>query len=148
MNKIVLPLCLFAGLFVFRLQAAPSDTLHVISHKSVMVVTDPSRGVNEYKNWCVFPQGRTRRVILHVTYQCPDGKKCGEWDYIDQIFLRRCGGAGKPSKDFEIARMISPYGSALKPDWKFTWDVDVTDFALLMKDSVEVGFVHSGYEDN
>ncbi|MFH0895417.1 MAG: peptide-N-glycosidase F-related protein [Bacteroidota bacterium] len=142
---------LLSALFVFvagKIDAAPLDTVHVVSHSKVNVVTDPSKGINEYKSWCVFPQGRTRRVILHVTFQCPEGKKCGEWDYIDQVFLRRCGGKGKTSKDFEIARLVTPYGSAFKPDWKFSWDVDVTDFSSLLRDSVEVGYVHSGYEDN
>jgi len=125
-------------------------TLHIISHNDVKVITDPSRGVNPYRSWTVFPSRHTqyRRAELSVTYRCPDSLHCGEWDYIDNIFLRRIGGVGKPATDIEIARLISPYGWRFTPTWKFTWKVDVTDFAFLLHDSVEVEFSHGGYETN
>jgi hypothetical protein len=145
------------GLFVFLLtpgtcavQAKQGDVRHIVSHNAIKVVTDPSKGFNAYRNWAIFPPSKTeyRRAILYVTYRCPDSLHCGEWDYIDGINLRRVGGTASPSKDIELARMISPYGSRFGPAWKFTWHVDITDFAFLLHDSVEVEFNHGGYESN
>src|SRR2546428_11116616 len=44
--------------------------------------------------------------------------------------------------------MLTPYGGAFGKDWKFEWEVDVTDFSLLLRDSVEVEYKHTGYEPN
>lgn len=130
--------------------SAQVDTIHVISHNKTKVVTDPSKGYNAFPNWGVFPSPKTdyRKVILYVKYQCPDSQHCGEWDYVDNVFLRRVGGAAAPSKDIEIARLISPYGWRFDSTWSFTWHVDITDFAFLLHDSVEVEFNHDGYESN
>jgi len=131
-------------------QAMQGDVRHVVSHKNTFVVTDPSKGFNAYRNWAVFPPASTecRKMVLYVTYGCPDSLRCGEWDYIDAINLRRVGGAASVSRDVELARMISPYGSGFGPAWSFTWQTDITDFAFLLHDSVEVEFNHGGYESN
>jgi hypothetical protein len=128
-------------------QVAP---VSVISHDHVKVITDPSKGANTYPRWATFPSIKTdyRRVVLYVTYQCPDSQHCGEWDYIDNIYLRRIGGDKGQSADFEIARLISPYGWRFDSTWSFTWHVDITDFAFLLHDSVEIEFNHTGYESN
>ncbi len=42
--------------------------------------------------------------------------------------------------------MLTPYGSNFKEDWSYTWKVDVTDFQAFLRDSVEIEYVHSGYE--
>jgi hypothetical protein len=139
--------------FVFVFCAGVSaqvDTIHVISHNKTKVVTDPSKGYNAYPKWAVFPSRKIdyRKVVLYVKYQCPDSQHCGEWDYIDNVFLRRVGGAATSSRNIEIARLISPYGWRFDSTWSFTWHVDVTDFAFLLHDSVEVEFNHDGYESN
>ncbi|MBE50405.1 MAG: hypothetical protein CMP51_01810 [Flavobacteriales bacterium] len=46
---------------------------------------------------------------------------------------------------FELARVITPYGSGLTNDWKFTHIFDITDFALILKDSVEIRAHYSGW---
>ncbi len=143
---------IFVLLFLFAFSyfsfAENGKTIHVVSHNKTMVITDPSKGINPYKHWSVFPSKRTsyRKAMLYVTYQCPESLHCGEWDYIDNIYLRRIGGSKSSSKDIEVARLISPYGWRFTPSWKFTWKIDVTDFAFLLHDSVEVEFSHSGYE--
>lgn len=126
------------------------DIINVITHNKTKVVTDPSKGFNAYKSWSVFPSGeiRYRKAVLFITYQCPDSQRCGEWDYIDNIYLRRKGSVNDTSLDIELARMISPYGSRFTPDWKFTWKSDITDFSFLLHDSVEIEFNHTGYESN
>ena len=130
--------------------SATGDSLHVISHNKVFVVTDPTKGENSFRTWSVFPNLQTsyRKAILYVTYQCPDNLHCGEWDYIDKIVLRKSGGEDTDTLNYEIARMISPYGWRFGNDWQFTWHVDITDFAPLLHDSVEIDFIHTGYESN
>lgn len=139
---------------VFMLATAASadmgDVRHVISHDRVKVVTDPTQGVSDYSGWALFPSKAVnyRRALLNITYQCPDSQHCGEWDYVDNVYLRHIGSAENPPVNFEIARTISPYGWRFGPTWHFTWSVDVTDFAMLLRDSVEVVFEHGGYESN
>ena len=127
-----------------------SDTLRVITHNKETVVTDPAQGNNYYKRWGVFPQKNVpiRKIILHVKFGCPDTMRCADWDYLDFIKIKRVGGIKGEDKDFEIARMLTPYGGAFGRDWKFNWEVDVTDFSLLLRDSVEIEYNHTGWEPN
>lgn len=74
--------------------------------------------------------------------------RCADWDYLDFITIKRIGGVKGENKDFEIARILTPYGGAFAKDWKFNWEVDITDFSLLLRDSVEIEYNHSGYEPN
>ncbi|HMD13795.1 MAG TPA: peptide-N-glycosidase, partial [Bacteroidota bacterium] len=92
MKYIFISLVLFA--FSYSSFAENGKTVHVVSHNKTKVITDPSKGVNAYKHWSVFPSKRImyRRAMLFVTYQCPESLHCGEWDYIDNIYLRRIGG--------------------------------------------------------
>jgi hypothetical protein len=130
--------------------AAPDDITHIKSHDKALVVTDPSKGFKLYPSWTAFPPKTTeyRKVVLYITYACPDGLHCGEWDYIDAIHLRRTDGERGQDLNIELARMISPYGWRFDSTWKFTWHVDITDFAFLLHDSVEIEFKHTGYESN
>lgn len=125
-----------------------ADTLRVVTHEAVTVVTDPSTGARRHPRWGVFPPAdfEVRRAVMRVTFGCPDSMRCADWDYLDHIVIRRNGGAAAPSLDHEIGRMITPYGGAFTPDWRFSWTADVTDFSLLLRDSVEIDYVHTGYE--
>ncbi len=123
---------------------------HVVSHNEVKVVTDPSQGIAYYPKWAVFPPSDMtyRKVVLWITYACPDSQHCGEWDYIDAIYLRKSGGEAAPAQNIELARTISPYGWRFDSEWRLDWHVDITDFANLLHDSVLIDFVHGGYEKN
>ena len=136
--------------FLFGESAHASDTLHVITHNKETIVTNPSKGFNEYKRWGVFPSVQTpiRKIVLHVKFACPDTMRCADWDYLDFISIKRLGGVNGTDKDFEIARMLTPYGGAFDKDWRFDWELDVTDFSLLLRDSVEIEYNHTGYENN
>lgn len=138
---------LFLGLS-FMLSAAPGDTTKIVSHNGQTVITNPVTGSNEYKKWVTFPSTskKFRKVYVTMQYKCPSGMSCGAWDYIDQIVLRRVGGQNAASKDMEIVRYITPYGGTFGTGWKFQWHMDVTDYQLLLHDSVEVGYIHTGYE--
>lgn len=128
--------------------AGPSDTLKVNTHKKVLVTTDPAKGEKSYIAWGMFPgkDEDIRRIKMTVTLGCPDSMPCAHWDYLDHIYLRRQGGKGQPSLDFELGRMLTPYGSIFDRGWEWGWTVDVTDFSSVLRDSVEIEYVHSGYE--
>ncbi len=132
----------------FALPATAADTVRVVTHRDVTVVTDPSAGFRSYPAWGVFPAPDypVRRVILRVKFGCPDSIRCADWDYLDHIMIRRRGGSAGASLDYEIGRMLTPYGGAFDRDWNFTWTTDITDFASILRDSVEVEYYHSGYE--
>jgi hypothetical protein len=146
---------LFAFLFAIVLTLVATatraaDTLHVVTHRRVTVVTDPSKGTNVYKAWGRFPAAKEgiRSIKLNVRLGCPDGMRCADWDYNDRITIRRTGGVKGASQDYEVGRMLTPYGGAFGKDWHFNWEVDVTDFSLLLRDSVEIEYNHTGYEPN
>ena len=135
------------GAFAFAGNGAVTT---VVTHNYVTVVTNPSSGSNEYKAWGVFPSGsvKYRKVNVNLAYKCPQGMTCGEWDYIDRLMLRRKGGVSRPSEDIELVRFITPYGlsSNFNSSWSFDWDMDITDFSTFLHDSVEIGYIHTGYE--
>lgn len=130
--------------------AKASDTMHVITHNKTVVVTDPAAGFKSYKMWGVFPNAGTdiRKIILHVKFGCPDSLRCADWDYLDFISIKRKGGVKSENLDYEVARMLTPYGGAFTKNWEFEWETDITDFGLLLRDSVEIEYYHSGYEPN
>jgi hypothetical protein len=121
---------------------------HVVTHNRTTVETNPATGFKSYPAWGVFPaRGKDiRRVLLKVTFACPDGKRCADWDYLDHIRIQRTHGVEGKALHYEIGRMLTPYGGAFAKDWKFTWEVDVTDFSEILRDSVEIEYWHSGYE--
>lgn len=80
---------------------------------------------------------------MFITYECPDSLHCGEWDYVDHIYLEI-----DSAQHLELARMISPYGWRFDSAWKFSWHVDVTDFSHLLRDTANIVFRHTGYENN
>jgi hypothetical protein len=139
-------------LFLLMLQGVTSfasDTSTVVISYD-KVVTDPSKGVNPYNRWAVFP-GKDfpmRKATLYVKFGCPDSMRCADWDYSDRIVLKRQGGKSAPILDYTIAQMLTPYGGAFTKEWNFQWQVDLTDFSLLLRDSVEIEYIHSGYEEN
>ncbi len=89
-----------------------------------------------------------RKITAFITLQCPDGMKCGAWDYIDAVILRRLGGARGEDKKLEMVRMLTPYGGWFDDQWRFTWQQDITDWGIALRDSVEIEYQHTGYEAN
>lgn len=129
--------------------ASPGDTLHVFPFQKLKIFTDPSKGFKQFSNWGTFPSSSIsyRKVLLNVTFQCPDSLHCGEWDYAGNISIKRTGNEKSTLKDYEIARMMTPYGWSFDSKWKFTWQTDVTDFGSFLHDSVEIAYTHNGYEN-
>jgi hypothetical protein len=130
-----------------ELHANP-DTLHVITHNRTYITTNPATGSNPYPGWALFPPSdrHYRKVILSITFECPDKLMCAEWDYLDRIYIRHSGGKTSPLIDLEIGRMLTPYGRRFNSDWKFTWELDISDFSSFLHDSTQIEYLHTGYE--
>lgn len=130
--------------------AAPDDTLHITTHHKLTVVTDPSKGNNPYKSWGTFPSKKTpvRKIMMFVKFACPDTMRCADWDYSDRISIKRTGGVNGVEQNYELGRMLTPYGGAFGKNWSFDFELDVTDFSILLRDSVEIEYNHSGWEPN
>lgn len=113
------------------------------------VVTNPSKGENSYTRKIAFPQSNIsiRKASLFVKFSCPDSMRCADWDYADQIIVKKRLGAGQ-ERSYTIAQMLTPYGGAFTRDWSFEWQADISDFILFLRDSAEIIYVHSGYEEN
>lgn len=133
---------------VFSAMGNNGDTVKVRTHDKVLIQTDPSAGHTEYPAWGVFPKpGKSyHKMYAEVTFQCPPGMTCGEWDYTNSISIVRRRGTHNDTLNWEIIRLITPYGLQFSPTWKHTWRFDITDFATLFADSIEIEYHHSGYE--
>ncbi|MBI9064831.1 MAG: peptide-N-glycosidase, partial [Marinilabiliaceae bacterium] len=124
------------------------DNQHVITHQRRTITCNPAKGIQSYSAWGVFPSeaASVRKILMHVTLGTPDSLSTAHWDYCDHINILKTGGKKGKDHHLEIGRMLTPYGSIYSKGWEFTWSVDVTDFALLLRDSVQIEYVHSGYE--
>jgi hypothetical protein len=137
---------LIFSLFLTIIVGYSQQKEHVISHNEETIVTDPSKGSNSYKRWVVFPEKdkKIRSVILNLAFECPDKMRCADWDYVDHIKARK----KNDTIVYEIARMLTPYGGRFQKDWGFDWRVDISDFSQVLRDSIEIDYIHTGYEDN
>ena len=135
MRKILLPflICFFA----INIKALPGDTIKVQAHQN-----EHWSWNGAIDKWVVFPQNKTyRKVLLKYTLGCPS-TGCSEWDYTTQIKARKRGGGF-----FEIARIITPYAGNFPSNWRYTWTFDVTDYAAILEDSVEIRAFYGGWQD-
>jgi len=127
--------------------AQPKDT-HVMTHDKVTIFTDPEHGAKSFIGWGEFPDSGKgiRRIDMQVTLAYPADRAIAHWDYLDRIKILRRGGQKGRRVNFEIGRLLTPYGSNFQPGWSYTWSVDVTDFESFLRDSVEIEYIHTGYE--
>ena len=139
-------LYLFALVLALNNNAFSSDTTIVRIHDH----TDMTSYGN-YDTVGVLPDGTFdyRKIYLHYTMGCATNG-CSDWDYTTQIFLRHKTGEldtalNEIIENYELARVITPYGSMLSNNWEFTSIFDITDFAPLLKDSVEIRCHYSGW---
>ncbi|MBL7765879.1 MAG: T9SS type A sorting domain-containing protein [Chitinophagaceae bacterium] len=130
------------------LHAAPGDTTVVPIH-----ILDSLSYYGTYTRQANMPASNvTYRKIYFVytigKYQCPAGSQyCGQWDYsLD--FIAKPLNPLVSTEEFEIARGITPYAltSTFFPwTWTHTYMLDVTDFAPILRDSVQIKAAYSGY---
>ena len=132
------------------LWSAPGDTIEIKAYQDAIIRTNPAAGNAYYPVWAEFPaQGtQVRKAWISMNYKCPPGENCGEWDYLDYIFLRRRGGINGPNENIEIARFITPYGNSYNSSWTADWEIDISDWEQLLRDSIEIEYIHGGYETN
>ena len=128
--------------------AQKPQSSHAITHNRTTVVCNPATGAKPYARWGVFPSAGVpvRKMVMNVILGSPDSLFTAHWDYLDHIYIRRQGGVKGQKIDYEIGRMLTPYGSIYNKGWSWKWQVDVTDFAPYLRDSVEIEYIHSGYE--
>ncbi len=139
---------IFTAILIFcslNLFASIGDTTHVLTHNDVLHHYITTSGNYHYTTWTRFPNKSWRKAILQVTFKAPgNGLQCGQWDYLNYVKILRHGSVNNPSQNLEIARIITPYGNSFSSTWSYTWFVDVTDFAPLMNDSLEVDYNFTG----
>ncbi len=127
--------------------AKNGDTQEIYTHQNVLIQTDPSKGNTRYYGWGNFPkEGKFQRVYAELSFKCPDNLRCGEWDYLNYIYLRTRKGNFNDTLNWELMRFITPYGFGFNKSWKHTWRFEITDFESLLRDSVEIEYQHTGYE--
>ena len=133
-------------LFIFTTNAFSSDTTTVRIHDH----TDMTWYGN-YDAWGLLPDSSLnyRKIYLHYTMGCATGG-CSDWDYTTQIFVRHRTGEldtafNEIIENYELARVITPYGSSLANNWEFTTTFDITDFVQILRDSVEIRCHYSGW---
>ncbi len=126
------------------------DTTVIQGHNNVVIQTNPSVGETLYSAWSSFPAATVpyRKVMAYLTFECAPGLNCGEWDYLNHIYIGKTGGMAGISLGYELGRFITPYGNYWNSNdnWKHGWWLDVTDWSYLLHDSVEIIYKHTGYE--
>lgn len=143
MKKIILILTFFVAV-----TAATAQSINVKTHDKLLINTDPAEGVKSFKQWGVFPDEskEIRRIVMNLTLAYPEDRAIAHWDYMDRVKILRKGGVNGKNINYEIGRMLTPYGSNFKEGWKYTWSIDVSDFQAFLRDSVEIEYIHAGYE--
>ena len=138
----------FIFIILVNIFFAQANSSNVVTHDKVTIVTNPKQGTNSFIKWGIFPSKNKeiRRITMNVTLAYPEDRAIAHWDYMDRIKILRIGGVNGKNIYFEIGRMLTPYGSNFKEDWNYTWTIDVTDFESFLRDSIEIEYVHAGYE--
>ena len=141
---------LLSSLLCSSLFAKPGDTTRITTHNKVVIKTNPAVGNTKYYGWGVFPKAGTKyqKAYAELTFKCAPGLRCGEWDYLNYIYLCNRRGSINDSLGWEIMRFITPYGFYWDQNWNHTWVFDITDFAHLLHDSIQIMYQHTGYEGN
>ncbi|MCE7935699.1 MAG: T9SS C-terminal target domain-containing protein [Chlorobi bacterium CHB2] len=95
---------------------------------------------------------RFRKIILRYKMRYT-GFQTGDdyYDYTTQVFALRPTGkqdsVGNPIKEaIEISRAITAYGNFFSAGTELEWMADVTDFAPLFRDSVEIQTFYDGWK--
>ncbi|MCH4552961.1 peptide-N-glycosidase F-related protein [Aestuariibaculum lutulentum] len=137
----------FLFLFIACNKTPKKESIHVIAHNKTAIITNPKEGVNTFTEWASFPSKSEaiRKVTMYLTLAYPEHMKIAHWDYMDRVKII-CKDENNNEREFEIGRMLTPYGSSFNEGWNYTWKTDVTDFAPFLRDSIQVAYVHSGYE--
>lgn len=125
----------FIQLLAPAVKAGPGDTIRVMT----WVNDEYTWPVTHVQTFYGFPDTSLhfRKVILRYTLGCASGG-CDPWDVGAPIHaVRRLPGGA--TEDIEIARYITPYAKT------GVWDFDITDYHLLLRDSVTLKHRNASY---
>ncbi|MCS6934004.1 MAG: peptide-N-glycosidase F-related protein [Chitinophagales bacterium] len=149
--------------------AGTGDTTLILSHSFSNLASPPSND----DVWTIFPNNKTyRKIIMKFTLGCGI-PNCSGWDYTVGVYLGKKDGSLDSAivsidtltndtvwsysdhvKYMEVARLITPYGTYMANNsngfnnsWTHPYYFDVTDYAPLLKDSVNVRVHYSGWTD-
>jgi len=160
------------GLIDSVLKDAPSFTVNGATYDSIRLAMDTTRSTsyNSSKKRTDTTVNQPYKIYLYKDLTNPFTPtdsliawKAGYWNYkydntgkaIDSAYI-----AGDTTYHvtktqayykfdqiipYEIGRYITPYGKWFPKDWSYVWTFDVTDFAFLLHDSVEIQTLYSGY---
>lgn len=169
MNKILLAIACFCCIS-FGAQAATGDTTVIVVHTLSNLASPPSND----DVWQVFPNNSTtyQKIVMKFTLGCGT-PNCSGWDYTVNASLGKKSGtldstivaidtttldttwSYSPHVDFmEVGRLITPYGTYMANNsngfnnsWTHPYYYDVTDYASILKDSVNVRVRYDGWTD-
>ncbi len=158
---------IFLGFFSlsFFLSAAPGDTTFVSVHNNTQMTW-----YERYNEKALFPDGNKtyHKILMTYTLGCATNG-CSDWDYTTRLTLLHPTGildsnvkkidtistsplvldttwnVFEKKEPYELARVITPYGSGLANNWKHDFVYDVTDYYPLLKDSVEIEMFYQGW---
>ena len=137
-------LSLFTTLFCLTLFAGDTTTVRIHDN------TDMTWYGN-YDEWGELPDATKdyRKVYLNYTMGCPSSG-CADYDYTTKIeVLYRTGeidtSFNEIIESYELARVITPYGGNIPNTYAFTQTFDITDFAQILRDSVEIRCFYDGW---
>ncbi len=138
-------LMIFSGLAA---TAAPGDTVRVRAHNATHM-----NWYGNFDSYAEFPGQNIsfQKILLRYTLGCPSSG-CSEWDYTTRVYALRPTGqtdtSGIPIKEeIELCRLITPYAGNFANSWKWTYTFDVTDYAPMLRDSVQIRVQYQGYQD-
>ncbi len=157
---LVLSLSLFSTSF-----AADGDTTIVTAHQQRDLTWYGS-----YKEWAVFPSqtDNWHQITLKYTMGCASGG-CSDWDYTTVVDLFIPTGAIDSNvasidtismnplqidttwnvfevrERIELCKVITPYGGSLPQSWTRDFYFDVSNYSLLLKDSIEIDVRYQGW---
>jgi len=156
---------LLLSFFSFSSLAADGDTTFVAAHQQTDLTWYGS-----YKDWAVFPSqtDHWHQIILKYTMGCATGG-CSDWDYTTVVDLLIPTGEMDSTinridtlsqnplqldtiwdvfaikEPVELCKVITPYGGNLAQDWSRDFFFDASNYAPLLKDSIELNVRYQGY---
>ena len=158
------------SLLVVNLNAATGDTTYIQTHVNSNLASPPSS--DDF--WVVFPNNGTsyQKIIMKFVLGCGT-PNCSGWDYtvttsfgkkdgtvdstiasIDTLTLDTTWNYSDHVDFYEAGRLITPYGTYMANNsngfnnqWTHPYYYDVTDFAKLLRDSVNVRVRYDGWTD-
>lgn len=145
MKHYLLIFCLLLSISAFSQENGFKIRVHDKTHLSTK---------GEYAKKVLFPSkykklSNISYITLNLYLNCPE-KGCSDWDYSISVLLRTTEKGD--TVNYQLGRMITPYSGAYNQGdnaktWNPSWSWDVSNYLLLLKDSVDIVVIYEGYQD-